>query len=170
MDSLAILNAQAPVINALLAALALPTVGLSAVFVAALVSATLLPIGSEPAVFALVKFNPELFWPAILVATAGNTLGGTITYAMGYGAKRALAKDRDTRYLHWLQRVGPKALLLAWLPVVGDPFCALAGWLKMPLLPCLGYMAVGKFARYLTVTSLLMFVPDGIWLAIGRLM
>ena len=56
--------------------LALPEVGLSTVFVVAFVSATLLPMGSEPAVFGLVKLNPDLFWPAVLVATAGNTLGG----------------------------------------------------------------------------------------------
>ena len=56
----------------LLAALALPKFGLSSVFVIALISATLLPMGSEPAVFGLVKLNPELFWPAVLVATAGK--------------------------------------------------------------------------------------------------
>ena len=60
----------------LLAALALPRYGLSTVFVIAFVSATLLPMGSEPAVFGLVKLNPDLCWPAVLVATAGNTLGG----------------------------------------------------------------------------------------------
>ena len=54
----------------LLDALSLPKFGLSTVFVVAFVSATLLPLGSEPAVFGLVKLNPELFWPAILVATA----------------------------------------------------------------------------------------------------
>ena len=59
--------------NSLLQALALPEYGLSTVFVVAFVSATLLPLGSEPAVFGLIKLNPELFWPAILIATAGNT-------------------------------------------------------------------------------------------------
>jgi hypothetical protein len=29
--------------------------------------------------------------------------------------------------------MGPKACLLAWLPVVGDPLCAVAGWLKLPV-------------------------------------
>ena len=53
----------------LLAALALPQVGLVSVFLIALVSATLLPLGSEPAVFLLVKSDPALFWPAVLVAT-----------------------------------------------------------------------------------------------------
>ena len=68
-------------VQQLLHTLALPSVGLSAVFVVALVSATLLPLGSEPAVFAVVKANPELFWPAILVATAGNTLGRMLPWA-----------------------------------------------------------------------------------------
>jgi hypothetical protein len=73
----------------LLAALALPKFGLSTVFVIAFVSATLLPMGSEPAVFGLVKLNPDLFWPAVLVATAGNTLGGALTWWMGYGRSRS---------------------------------------------------------------------------------
>ncbi|MBL8333770.1 MAG: DedA family protein, partial [Rubrivivax sp.] len=54
-------------LQSLLATLALPQFGLSTVFVVSLISATLLPMGSEPAVFGLVKLNPELFWPAVLV-------------------------------------------------------------------------------------------------------
>ena len=153
----------ATAVTSLLNALALPTVGLPAVFIVALVSATLMPMGSEPAVFAVVKMNGDMFWPAVLVATAGNTLGGAISWAMGYGAKRAFAKERQTRWFGWLQRFGPKTLLLSWLPVVGDPLCVLAGWLKMPFWPCLVYMALGKFARYLTMTWLLLEVPDAVW-------
>ncbi len=153
----------ATAITSLLNALALPTVGLPALFVVALVSATIMPMGSEPAVFAIVKMNGELFWPAVLVATAGNTLGGAISWAMGYGAKRAFAKERETRWFGWLQRFGPRTLLLSWLPVVGDPLCVLAGWLKMPFWPCLLFMAIGKLARYLTMTWLLLEVPDGFW-------
>ena len=91
----------------LLAALALPKFGLSSVFVIALISATLLPMGSEPAVFGLVKLNPELFWPAVLVATAGNTVGGAISWWMGYGAELAYERVRhrtptELRALKWL--------------------------------------------------------------------
>ena len=95
-------------LGTLLDALSLPKFGLSTVFVVAFVSATLLPLGSEPAVFGLVKLNPGLFWPAILVATAGNTLGGAVTWWMGYGAERAYEhmthKHRDGRALRWLRR------------------------------------------------------------------
>ena len=148
-------------LQSLLTVLALPEYGLSTVFVVAFVSATLLPLGSEPAVFGLLKLNPELFWSAILVATAGNTLGGALTWAMGYGAERAyervMHKHVEARALKWLERFGPKACLLSWLPVVGDPLCAVAGWLRLPFWPCVLYMAIGKFARYLTMTAALLW-------------
>jgi len=38
---------------------------------------------------------------------------------------------------------------------VDDPLCAVAGWLKLLFWPCLAYMAVGKFARYMTMTAAL---------------
>jgi membrane protein YqaA with SNARE-associated domain len=154
-------------IPSLLHTLSLPEVGLSTVFVVAFVSATLLPMGSEPAVFGLVKLNPELFWPAVCVATVGNTLGGAVSWAMGWGAHAAVDRARgsptELRALHWLQRFGPKACLLSWLPVIGDPLCAVAGWLRFPLLPCMAYMAVGKFARYVLMTAALLWLVPGDW-------
>ena len=52
----------------------------------------------------------------------------------------------------------PRGCLASWLPGVGDPLCAVAGWLQMPLWPCTFYMAVGKFLRYLAMTSALLWV------------
>ena len=151
--------------ESVLALLALPKYGLSTVFVVALVSATLLPLGSEFAVIGLVKLNPELFWPAVLVATVGNTIGGAITWWMGYGAELAFEhvahKTVHVKALDYLGRFGPKACLLSWLPGVGDPLCAVAGWLKMPFWPCVVYMSIGKFARYVTMTALLLWVFPG---------
>jgi len=164
-----------PFVTQLLHWLAFPEHGLSTVFVISFISATLLPLGSEPAVFGLIKLNPDLFWSAILVGTAGNTLGGMVSWWMGYGAHQAVDivrqrkahADKDpssmndrihARALTWLEQLGPKACLLSWLPVIGDPLCAVAGWLKMPLLACTVYMAIGKFLRYVVMTSLLMWV------------
>jgi membrane protein YqaA with SNARE-associated domain len=172
-------------IESLATALALPKFGLSTLFLVSFVSATLLPLGSEPAVFGLVKLNPQLFWPAIGVATIGNTLGGTVSWWMGLGAGRAYhavvarrqahahALDPDAvakpaastpahqRASRWLARYGAKACLLAWLPGVGDPLCAVAGWLQLPFWPCVLYMAIGKFARYLTMTAALLWLFPG---------
>jgi membrane protein YqaA with SNARE-associated domain len=149
----------------LMHALALPQVGLTAVFLISFVSATLLPLGSEPAVFGLIKLNPELFWPAIGVATVGNTLGGAVSWWMGYGAEklyeRATHHSAEHRALGWLRRWGPVACLLSWLPAVGDPLCAVAGWLRLPFWPCVGWMAVGKFGRYVVMTSVLLWLVPG---------
>jgi membrane protein YqaA with SNARE-associated domain len=150
--------------QSLLTLLALPQVGLSTVFFVALVSATILPMGSEPAVFALVKLNPDLFWPAIFTATAGGTVGGAITWLMGYGAERTYERvthkaPREHRALQWLSRFGAKACLLSWLPLVGDPLCA--GWMRLPFWPCLVYMAIGKFGRYVVLTSILWWMFPG---------
>ncbi len=151
--------------ESVLALLALPKYGLSTVFVVAIVSATLLPLGSEFAVIGLVKLNPEMFWPAIGVATVGNTLGGMISWWMGYGAEvayeRVAHKRVHIRALDYLERFGPKACLLSWLPGVGDPLCAVAGWLKMPFWPCTLYMAIGKFFRYVVLTAMLLWVFPG---------
>lgn len=148
-----------PWIDQLLVLLSLPQYSLATVFLVSFISATLLPLFSEPAVYGLVRLNPDMFWPVVLVATAGNTLGGAVDWWMGYGAHQAVDKYRHssthTRALAWLERLGPKACLLAWLPAVGDPLCAVAGWLKLPFWPCLAYMAIGKFARYVTMTAAL---------------
>jgi len=156
----------------LMHALAMPELGLSTVFVVSFFSATLLPLGSEAVVFGLLKISPELFWPVMAVATTGNTLGGAVSWAMGLAAHRAVDKvrhkptdhptaTRHPRALRWLKRFGPKACLLSWLPGVGDPLCAVAGWLNLPFWPCVLYMAIGKFARYLTVTTGLLWVFPG---------
>lgn len=160
----------------LLAWLALPQFGLSTVFVVSFISASLLPMGSEPAVYGLVKLQPALFWPTVLVATAGNTLGGALNWWLGWGAHRVVDRatehaaassaappqrtggmQRHTRAIAWLQRFGPKACVLSWLPLVGDPLCAVAGWLKLPFWPCVAWMALGKFLRYLIFTTALVW-------------
>ena len=137
--------------------LALPEYGLSTVFVVSFVSATLLPLGSEPAVLGLIQLNPSQYWPVIFVATIGNTLGGAVDWWMGYGANQISRHDAPNsahgRALTWLARLGPKACLLAWLPIVGDPLCTLAGWLRLPFWPCVTYMLIGKFFRYFVMTA-----------------
>ena len=150
-------------LHSLLTTLALPEFGLSTVFVVAFLSATLLPMGSEPAVFGLVKLNPDLFWPAIAVATVGNTLGGAVSWWMGWGAHRMHERWRGQtgngqRALRWLHAMGPKACLLSWLPGVGDPLCAVAGWLRLPFWPCFVYMGIGKCLRYVVMTAALLWV------------
>ncbi|MGI4720439.1 MAG: YqaA family protein [Janthinobacterium lividum] len=151
----------------LLNLLAAPSVGLTSIFIISFISATLLPLGSEPAVFAVVKANPAMFWPAVLVGTLGNTLGGAADYFIGYRAKVAFAKERQSRWFGWLKKYGAKTMLLSWVPGVGDPLCTLAGWLHLPFWPSVMYMAIGKFLRYVTMTAVLLYIPNGLWKTLG---
>jgi len=120
-----------------------------ALFGSSFLAATLLPGGSEAVLFGVLMLYPEQFWPALGVATLGNTLGGMSSYLIG----RLIPQKKDLRGLPVLQRYGSPALLLAWVPFVGDPLCVAAGWLRLdPWLSAL-FMAVGKFARYLAVAT-----------------
>lgn len=146
-------------LNYLLAILSLPQYGLSSVFVISFLSATLLPLGSEAAVFGLIQLQPQLWWPTIIIATIGNTLGGATNWWLGLGAHQIIHPSKPQKMLLkaelFLQKLGPKACLLSWLPGVGDPLCLVAGWLKMPFWPCFIYMAIGKFVRYIVLTLVL---------------
>lgn len=154
----------------ILSYLAVPEIGLSSVFIICFVSATLLPLGSEPAVFAVVTADASLFWEVMLVATIGNTLGGVLNYWIGLGARQTFAKERSSHWFNWLNRFGAKTMLLSWLPGIGDPICTLGGWLHLPFWPCVFYMAVGKFLRYLIITSILLHVTNTYWQDIAKLL
>ena len=145
--------------------LALQEVGLGAVFVVSLLAATVLPLGSEPFVAGYVAMNPGALWATVAVATLGNTLGGITTFWIGRGAHDALARLRHAdagpndagiwqrRAHHWALRFGPAVLLLSWLPAIGDPLCAVAGWMRLPFWRCVLFMAVGKCLRYVALCS-----------------
>lgn len=121
-----------------------------ALFVASFLAATLLPGGSEVALFAYLRLHPTLVWPAILIATVGNTLGGLTSYAIG----RALPERATARGIDWARRYGAPVLLLAWFPIIGDALCVAAGWLRLPLGRSAIFMAAGKLARYWVVAGL----------------
>ena len=124
--------------------------GLWGVFVGSFLSATLLPGGSEVLLYALLKQHPQTLWPALALATLGNTLGGMTSYACG----RWLPQPDTLASSRWqapLQRWGSPLLALAWAPIIGDALCVAAGWLRINWLGCALFMALGKAARYALV-------------------
>ena len=86
----------------------------------------------------------------MLLATAGNTLGAMTTWLIG---RLIPEREKTDRALVWLRRWGAPALLLSWLPVVGDALPLAAGWLRMPAASCAVWMAMGKLLRYVVVAA-----------------
>ena len=121
-------------------------------FAASFLSATLLPGGSEVVLFALLKLHPDQLWPALALATLGNTLGGMSSYACGRWLPQWQKFD-DWRWQPRLQRWGSPLLLLSWVPLIGDALCVAAGWLRLNGLACALFMALGKAARYALVAQ-----------------
>lgn len=156
------------------------TAGLIALFTSSFLAATLLPGGSEAVLFAVLKAYPESMWIAITLATIGNTLGGMVSFGMGWllpqlrhgGAKHsgaegtpspALAQSIDAdvkvsrgrtpplKHADKVRQYGAPALLLAWVPLIGDALCLAAGWLRLNPWHAALFMLLGKFARYLLI-------------------
>ena len=97
-------------------------------------------------------------WPAqqteaLLAATVGNTLGGMSSYALARLLPEKSLQKLKGKTLALTQRWGSAVLVLAWLPLVGDLLCVAAGWLRLPWLPCLLWMALGKGLRYALIAS-----------------
>ncbi len=114
------------------------------------VAATLVPVSSELMLFAVLRVHPDLLWPALAVATVGNTAGGMVSYAMG----RFIPHRQRVPHEDRLRRHGALLLLLSWVPLAGDALCVGAGWLRLTWWKCLVAMAVGKAARYVVVAML----------------
>lgn len=118
------------------------------------IAATLFPASSELLLVLLQQqgYMPWLLW---LTATTGNTLGSCVNWYLGsellrfqhrrwfpFGTDQLeAAQQRFARYGVW-------TLLLAWLPVVGDPLTLISGVMRVRFIPFLLLVAAGKGARY----------------------
>ena len=124
-----------------------------ALFGSALLSSTLFPGGSEALLLYRLHQGDDPV-ASVLTATAGNVLGSLITYAMGRFGREAVQRRSEKADQHiaraerWFKRFGRPSLLLAWLPIVGDPLCLVAGVLRVGVPIFLLLVMLGKLARY----------------------
>ncbi len=131
-------------------------------FATGFIAATLLPASSELLLLALQQQGYVVFglW---LAATSGNTLGSCVNWYLGKEllrlqhkrwfpfspAQLAKAETQFNRYGSW-------SLLLAWLPIVGDPLTLVAGALRVRFDVFLLLVTLGKGVRY----ALLLFLAS----------
>lgn len=128
--------------------------GLTGLFLASFLAATVLPFSSELVLLAMAGAG----WPPLqllVAATAGNWLGGMSSYALGHIGDM----DRLLRWLRveavnaerWRGRVahyGPWAALACWLPLVGDLIAVALGLARSPVGATALLMLAGKALRY----------------------
>lgn len=126
-----------------------PEAGLTGLFIASFLAATILPGGSEILLAGFLTQQPGSAALAWGLCSIGNTLGGMTNWWLA----RSMPADQLTRHfkphhLEKVQRHGALTLLGSWLPLIGDALCLAAGWLRLPLLACTFWMLIGKAARY----------------------
>lgn len=128
-------------------------------FITGLLSATLLPGGSEANVIWLVNEEIHALWLIVAIATLGNTLGGLINFVIGRCLpERFLSMKHGQKAINWLRQYGYWSLLFSWLPIIGDPLCLAAGWLRWKWWLSTLLMAVGKGLRYAVLVWLIQSV------------
>ena len=125
-------------------------------FLSAFISSTLFPGGSEATLLYLASEAKHPLLLLLIVATLGNTLGAMTSWGIGrliairYSAEK-LPKESQQKAVARIQKYGSPVLLLSWLPIIGDPLCVAAGWLRVNWLYALVFIAVGKAVRYTVI-------------------
>ncbi len=127
-------------------------------FLSAFISATLFPGGSEAVLAYLATQSTHNTLTLLSIATLGNTLGGMSSYFLGWLLSRWRPENfgenpRHNAAIKRLRSYGSPMLLLSWLPVVGDPLCLAAGWLRLSWLWSLVFITLGKAGRYVVVVG-----------------
>jgi len=132
--------------------------GYIGLFLSAFLAATILPLGSEVVLVGLLlnEFDPV---SVVSIATVGNVLGSLVNYAIGFFGSAFLIhcvlKISDESFNESKQRFkkwGTASLLLAWVPIIGDPLTVIAGVLRINIWLFLLLVTVGKLARYVVVS------------------
>lgn len=128
-------------------------------FLTAFFSATLIPMGSEAVLLYNISANQNLYI-LFFAAVTGNTLGAFVNYYLGFKGEEYLIKKRYIKekniekYKKSFDKYGGAALLLAWVPIIGDGITFVAGMLRYNLIKFFIYVLIAKFFRYLVVTAI----------------
>lgn len=128
---------------------------LAGLFAVSLMAATVLPMGSEPALVGLIASGAHSPWVLVGVASIGNVLGSLLNWLLGlwiehFGDRRwfPVSPEALARAQAWYGRWGRWSLLLSWAPFIGDPLTIAAGVLRERLVVFLALVGFAKTARY----------------------
>ena len=135
---------------------------LYSLFIGSLLASTVVPGGVEVLLYYMFQSGQHSFISLLAVSTSGNTIGGVITFLMGVVLHRGLAgfswhnriqkffKLDDTALVR-VQKWGIPILFFSWMPIIGDPLCLAAGYLRLSFWPSAAMIFFSKFSRYLVL-------------------
>ena len=129
-------------------------------FSSSFLSATLLPGFSEANIIYLGKTSTHSKEILVAVATLGNSLGGLSNYVIGVLAAKGIRikyfeKENTKKSVEKIKKYGSFALIFAWLPIIGDPLCLAAGYLRISFYQSCLFITLGKLLRYTLIVYFL---------------
>ncbi len=129
--------------------------GYVGLFLASLLSATVLPFSSE-ALFSALVFGGLDAWWCVAVATLGNWLGGLTCYWLGHLGKiewiekwLRVSRTKMEQHTQWFHKHGEWIAFFSFLPFVGDVLAVTAGFMRCRFWTTALFIFAGKFLRYL---------------------
>ena len=130
-----------------------------------MLAATILPLSSEIVLTTMLLTN--LFEKNILLilASTGNILGSIFNWYLGKKITIfqehkwfPVTPEQLNKSQKYFQKYGLWSLLLAWVPVIGDPLTLLAGVLKVRFSIFFILVSISKISRYVFILYLVSFV------------
>ena len=128
--------------------------GLWGLFIAGFLSGSILPFNSEAVMSVLLVAGVNSL-SCIIVATAGNTLGGISIFYLGYlGRIEWIEKygkvkmEKIHAILPKLERFGPLTAIISFVPIIGDVLVLGLGFFRISPKLTMLFMFIGKLARY----------------------
>ena len=129
-------------------------------FAISFLAATILPLSSEITLAGLIAAQSYNKFILLFAASLGNILGSSFNWILGIYSRKFDSKkwfpfnqNQMERSSKWFLKYGKWSLLLAWLPIVGDPLTFVAGTMRISFLNFLILVAIGKVGRYLIVIA-----------------
>ena len=131
--------------------------GYLGLFLISFLASTIIPLSPDVVMAGLVALDFNI-WGCILVATAGNFLGGLTTYGLGYLGKwewiqKYFKKNKEDieKFRGKVEKFGVFAAAFAWLPIIGDLIALSLGFLRFKPAPVFLIMLLGRFVRFVVV-------------------
>ena len=125
-------------------------------FIISFLAATILPLSSELVLSTMLLTDSFDKYLLLVVASFGNILGSSVNWYLG--KKILIFKDKkwfpaNERQIAkgeiYFKKYGIWSLLLAWVPIIGDPLTIVAGILRVKFFTFLLLISISKISRYI---------------------